>query len=364
MKKEPHITEFTAKRGSGLHVRVCTTRGGNKIAVDGGRLYFKDYATKAETMRAARRIRDDILNGLNRPASPTVDDVYRRSFDYMPVSITTRNHIDAVYTLISPFYSVPVALVTAADIQLSLNDCARKRTQYAVKYLLALWRRIYRAALYMQLPVSNLPEIVTIPKSKIPQRKNNVELTPETFAAALDLFIKSSHPLAPTAFRVSLLMYYTGMRITECLGLYISDLDVAAGVIHIRRNSGANGVESGVIVPLKTPRSFRDIPISSNLADVLQAAIDATPNHLLFPDTDGGVLSTRKLTEYVHGVMRSHGVPFSLYKLRHLFSADMFRAGIPPAVVQSLMGHSSVEMSLYYAFATESERKNAVESRK
>ena len=50
--KETHITEFTAKRGSGLHVRVCTTRGKKKISVDGGRFYYSDYTTKKACLPA------------------------------------------------------------------------------------------------------------------------------------------------------------------------------------------------------------------------------------------------------------------------------------------------------------------------
>ena len=59
--KDTHISQFTAKRGSGLHVRVCTTRSGRKISVDGGRFYFDDYSSKKACMRAAREARDAIL---------------------------------------------------------------------------------------------------------------------------------------------------------------------------------------------------------------------------------------------------------------------------------------------------------------
>lgn len=52
------------------------------------------------------------------------------------------------------------------------------------------------------------------------------------------------------------------------------------------------------------------------------------------------------------------------YRLRHAFSADLFRSGTNPKVIQTLLGHESENMSLYYAYTTESERLDAVNKRK
>ena len=368
MKKEPHITEFTAKRGNGLHVHVSTTRKKRKISVDGGRLYYRDYASKNECLRAARAIRDEILRDLDTaPKSPVMPlyEVFAKSFDFMPVAVTTKRNTTAMFDqFFTDHKNKPITSITLADIQLSLNEYASTHTQVCIRGYMALWRRLYRTALYLQIPVIDYPSMVAIPKTKIATVPHDTTLSYETFMAALDALNESPHPLAPVAIGVAWVMYYTGMRITECLGLYTTDIDIPAGVIHVRRNSGATATKTAQIVPLKTERSTRDIPIAPALVPVLETAMQNTPSNVLFPDSVGNVLDTKILRDYIHGVMRSKEIPFTLYRLRHLFSADLFRAGVNPKVIQSLMGHASGNMSLYYAFTTEAERQAAIMNRK
>lgn len=368
MKKEPHIIEFTAKRGNGLHIHVSTTRNRRKISVDGGRLYYRDYASKNECLRAARVIRDEILREIDtRPKTPVLPlcEVFNKSYEYMPVALTTKTHHAALFNdFFAEYHNKPITAITLADIQLSVNQYAATHTQVCIRAYMAMWRRLYRTALYLQIPVIDYPSMVAIPKSKIATTQQDTTLSYETFMRALDALNASPHPLAPVAVGVAWVMYYTGIRITECLGLYTTDIDIQAGVIHVRRNSGATATKTGQIVPLKTDSSARDIPIAPALLPVLETAMNNTPSNVLFSDPSGNVLDTKVLRDYIHGVMRSRDIPFTLYRLRHLFSTDLFRAGVNPKVIQTLLGHASGNMSLYYAFSTEAERQSAILNRK
>src|SRR6266496_2701828 len=64
---------------------------------------------------------------------------------------------------------------------------------------------------------------------------------------------------------------YTGMRLSEVLGLSWDDVDFAAGVIHVRRQlaRGRRGVPPHRIAP-KTRASVREIPLLPQLAAVLR----------------------------------------------------------------------------------------------
>jgi integrase len=65
---------------------------------------------------------------------------------------------------------------------------------------------------------------------------------------------------------------YTGLRISEMLGLVWDDVDFAAGVIHVRAQlSRAHRDAPAQRVAPKTPASVRDVPLVAQLARLLSA---------------------------------------------------------------------------------------------
>ena len=364
MKKEPHITEFTAKKGNGLHIRVTTTRKGRRIAVDGGRLYYKDFGTKADTLRAARKIRDSILEDLDlRPVSlPKLSEIYEHSFDLIPCAISTREAFDAMYKHIG--FDKPISHVTLSDIQTSVNEYSKTHTQTRITKFITLWNRIYKTAFLMQLPVTDYPKMVVIPKSKVVPKKYNKELTYEELIAFISALQLSKSYYAPLVTSMCWIMYYTGMRLQEVIGLMVDDIDLDRNIIHVRRSIGSDRTKSAVIVPPKTLLSIRDIPVAPALKPVLERTLATTDTDLLFTEENGHPIYAPNISKYVKAVGKRNGLRFNMYALRHLFSADLFRQGVNPKVIQSLMGHANADMSAYYAFTTDQERIDAITNRK
>jgi integrase len=71
---------------------------------------------------------------------------------------------------------------------------------------------------------------------------------------------------------------YTGLRLSEMLGLIWDDIDLAAGVIHVRAQlSRAHRDAPARRVPPKTIASIRHIPLVAQLARLLAAHKQATP---------------------------------------------------------------------------------------
>jgi site-specific recombinase XerD len=54
--------------------------------------------------------------------------------------------------------------------------------------------------------------------------------------------------------------------------------------------------------------------------------------------------------------------PFTMYTLRHTFASHLVMAGVPLPVVQQLMGHSSVTMTMRYAHLAPSAMTAAVQA--
>jgi integrase len=65
---------------------------------------------------------------------------------------------------------------------------------------------------------------------------------------------------------------YTGLRISEMLGLVWDDVDFRAGVIHVRAqlSRAHRGAPAQRVAP-KTPASVRDVPLVPQLARLLSA---------------------------------------------------------------------------------------------
>jgi integrase len=90
---------------------------------------------------------------------------------------------------------------------------------------------------------------------------------------------------------------YTGLRISEMLGLVWDDLDFAAGVIHVRAqlSRAHRGAPAQRVAP-KTPASVRDVPLVAQLARLLSAHKQAS----LFARGDEWVFATARGTPYGH----------------------------------------------------------------
>lgn len=370
MKRDPHIFVFTAKKGSGYHVRVSTTRKGRKIARDGGRFYFADYTTKTAALRAARAERDRILAEIEMTPETaqnglSVDDLFELSLDVMPVALSTQENLRRLYNAnVAQFGPLSIQALTLQQIQLALNEYSLTHAQNGVDGVATVWRRIFQTAFFMQIPVVDYSKMLRVPKSRVPVKRQNKETDQETFRAFLAAVKERKSPYAPIAHDVALVMYFTGMRIQEALGLMVQDVDFENATIQVERSCGSSTTEHTQIVPLKTDQSRRVLPLVPQLIPVLEARIASAGSGLLFTDPDGQPVDVHYLSAFVHDTAKSLGLRFNLYALRHLFSADLFRQGTNPKIVQSLMGHASESMSLYYAFTTEEERTEAVLSRK
>ncbi|WP_404496961.1 tyrosine-type recombinase/integrase [Arthrobacter sp. GAS37] len=144
------------------------------------------------------------------------------------------------------------------------------------------------------------------------------------------------------------MLFETGMRIGEALGLRHSDLSISRQEIDIvpRANSNGARVKGG------KPRT---VPVNSQLftlyADYIDEEYGATDSDYVFVNLWGGrrghpvtysgvrdlVLRLRVLTGLEN---------FTPHQLRHTYATELIRRGADWAVVQRLMGHASIQTTL------------------
>ena len=134
-----------------------------------------------------------------------------------------------------------------------------------------------------------------------------------------------------------LLLFSTGLRAGELLALDVADLDWHKGLITIRRAKGGK---------------YRVVPLTGKA----ERALDRYLNHPKRPNSPhvfvspGGVPMTY---DALHQVFRhltaKTGIACSPHKWRHSAAIAYLRGGGRVEVLRSLLGHSTLDMSLHYA---------------
>ncbi|MDR3485258.1 MAG: site-specific integrase [Bradyrhizobium sp.] len=156
---------------------------------------------------------------------------------------------------------------------------------------------------------------------------------------------------------------FTGMRASELRGLRWQDVDLDAGVIHVRQRADA---WRNIGKP-KSAAGSRDIPLSPMVINSLSQWKDSCPagtHGLVFPNGRGNIESHANIRNRFFvplqlenslsvdtGKLDSDGNPimaakYGFHALRHT-AASLFIAhlGWTPKRVQAVMGHSSVTMT-------------------
>jgi integrase/recombinase XerD len=142
-------------------------------------------------------------------------------------------------------------------------------------------------------------------------------------------------------------LYGTGARISEAVGLVVDDVDLADRTVLL---SGKGGKQ-------------RRVPLGSFAADAVEkylvrarpglaAAGKGTP--ILFLNSRGGPLSRQSAWTVLRTAAERAGLAagISPHTLRHSFATHLMEGGADVRVVQELLGHSSVTTTQIYTLVT------------
>jgi integrase/recombinase XerD len=168
-------------------------------------------------------------------------------------------------------------------------------------------------------------------------RKLPRELRPDEVQAILDSCDRLRDRLL---FAV---LYATGMRIGEALGLRHNDIAAAECEVTVRRRDNANGART------KSPTT-RTIPVSAELirlfADYLHTEYGDLDSDYVFVNLWGGPpghpLAYAAVYDLVRRLHRKTGIDFDPHWLRHTAATRLLRDGVGIEVVARLLGHASV----------------------
>jgi len=151
------------------------------------------------------------------------------------------------------------------------------------------------------------------------------------------------------------LLYASGLRVSELIGLEMSQINVQQGVVRVM---GKGGKER--LVPLgEEALDWLERYLSGARANIIKGrAVDA-----LFPTNRGGAMTRQAFWQLIKRYAKQAGIKKDLspHTLRHAFATHLINHGADLRVVQLLLGHSNLSTTQIYTHVAR-ERLKALHS--
>ncbi|MCT2338758.1 site-specific tyrosine recombinase XerD [Corynebacterium sp. p3-SID1056] len=141
------------------------------------------------------------------------------------------------------------------------------------------------------------------------------------------------------------LLYATGARVSELLGLNVDDVQDSEGVITV---TGKGNKQR--LVPVG---KHAQAAVNAYLVRV-RPAFATGKSHALFLNTRGGALSRQSAWTVLKQAAQRAGIEkeISPHTLRHSFATHLLEGGADVRTVQELLGHASVTTTQIYTHVT------------
>lgn len=157
---------------------------------------------------------------------------------------------------------------------------------------------------------------------------------------------------------IALLLFYTGLRISECAALQLSDV----------RLSSRKGL---VIVRMGKGNTYREVPLNAEVRTTMDAWLEQRKKLLaqrnesaLFLTKQGSRLATRTIDDVVRRLGTDANLSLSAHILRHTCLTRLVRHGNDLVLVAELAGHKRLETTRRYSLPSAADREAAMEGLK
>ena len=263
-----------------------------------------------------------------------------------------QKHIDAAMGSI-PYRKLDSDTVQAWVNQMTKDGYAASTVRKAFNLLKAAYKDAVNRHAVPYSPIQG----VKIPKLK--KAEPNALDPSQTAKLRAYLDIAGNTP-TNLAIRMAL---HTGMREGELCGLRWRDVDLKAGVLHIRNVIGRDGSRTYQKEP-KTGGSRRDVPLSPEIVAALKkrrasmaeecmdAGVGMTPDLFVLGRIDGTYMNPHTLWREWKAIAKSLGLVGTegktpvFHDLRHTFATVAIKSGADVKSVSSILGHANTAMTL------------------
>ena len=241
--------------------------------------------------------------------------------------------------------------IRGEHIQKLYNDLNKEGYALSsIKIIAAVLNGCMNQALRNGLIERNPVKLAELPRQK--EKEERIAMTKEQQALFME-YSKQSY-----LYNLFAVMLRTGMRSGEIRGLKYTDIDKQKNVIHVQRTlkyiEGIGYIED---TP-KTKTSKRDIPLTSDILEFLEAQRNywgfkvTKIDGYLFCTENGDPLGRERLQGEIDRTIKriraaGHDFPrITPHVFRHTFATRAIEAGMPPQVLKTILGHSSLAMTM------------------
>jgi integrase len=191
---------------------------------------------------------------------------------------------------------------------------------------------------------------LVLPEREVKQQART--FTPEQAKAIIEL---AQEPWR-TMFGIAA---YAGLRAGEILGLSVEDVDLARGVLNIRKTAWYGQIQTA-----KSVGSENTIPVAENLAVLLRRFIGDRREGLLFVNKIGRPYTAEKVVQKrLWPLCDALTIPRAgFHAFRHMHATVLLETGATPKVTQRQLRHADSRVTLdHYAHLIDSSHREAVE---
>jgi integrase len=330
-----------------------------------GRAVYESFATKTEAEAAARKVEAHaVLDGrapdVLDPNALTLAKWWARwepGRAWRPSSRATLNTWWRRY--VEPVFGhMPLDQIATADVlRLHRRLEARGLSPATVSAVHRTLSMVLQGAVDDGLLARNPARYARL--RKVPESRP-VALDAKTTAALLDAVAATTPELAMYARLVAA----TGMRRSEAAGVTWDRVDLEAGLIVVDRQLDYTAATLPAWCPTKNAKSRRVLLTSTTVAE-LRAHRVATPvasiDGLLFTRPDGRPWRRAQLQDAwtrAAKVLAETDTPLPTgargwHTLRHTVASRLLEAGVPPADIASMLGHTVDQLLSTYSHITD-----------
>jgi integrase len=325
-----------------------------------GHRHIQTFDRKKDADAAAQQTAIDVRAGLHTAASKSItvreaadDWIKAVELDQREASTLAqyRQHAAHINERIG---NHKLATLTAPGVNRFRDDLLQTMSRAMARKVLSSLKSLLRHAQSCGNVAQNVALAVKIKANSRDKRKLEigVDIPSSDEIRAILAVAGKSRPLLLTAI-------FAGLRSSELRGLRWSDVDLKAAVLHVRQRAD----RYGTIGNPKSKAGHRAIPLAPQVVQALREWKLQSPKGtgLVFPAVSGDDVAlhnnaVRAFTVAVRaaGVVDKDGKPkySGLHALRHFYASwcinprERGGLGLAAKVVQQLLGHSSIVMTM------------------
>jgi len=339
--RDQWIAQVTVEDSSGKKKKKQTYHDTQKEAIAARNKMLHELEQETlltEKDVTVRRFLEDWFENVQRPPTVRVSTYAKQRTALVKHILPALGHISL--RKLSPdhlnrFYTSKLNARLSAGYIRNMHFLLRKALDYAVR---------------TKKVIQNVCGQVTPPRYSAPEQH---VLTEEQARHLLD--VAQGHRLEV----VLILALVTGMRRGEILGLKWPDIDWEKGVLYVRRTVGRVEKHGMVLSEPKTAKGKRQITLPDFLIDLLelhrghqlearqQAGSAWQDQDIVFCSSVGTFMDPSHLRVRFLKLLRNAGLShMRFHDLRHSMATILLARGVHPKVVQEILGHSDVSITL------------------